>query len=64
MRFDGKRPEEMDKDELEAAAVYCVRTITEADQLIAQAQGVRELNKAGLAELAIEYDRRFLSRAN
>jgi hypothetical protein len=51
MLFDGKRPDEMTKDELESAAAYCAR-------MVAQAEAVRELNKAGLAELSLEYDRR------
>ncbi len=51
MLFDGKRPEEMTQDELEAAAVYCVRMEREA-------QKVASLNRAGLVELALEYERR------
>jgi hypothetical protein len=51
MLFDGKRAEDLSKEELEAAAVYCTRMADQARQ-------VAELNKAGLVELALEYERR------
>ena len=51
MLYDGKLPEEMTGDELEAAAVYCAR-------MQAQAKQVFELNQAGLVELGLEYERR------
>jgi len=53
MLYDGKKPEELTKDELEAAAVYCAR-------MKHWAAMVFEQNDAGLAELALEYERRGL----
>lgn len=49
--YDGKRPEDLTDEELEAAAVYCTRMVQQASQ-------VAELNRAGLAELGLEYERR------
>jgi len=51
MLYDGKKPEELSPDELEAAAVYCTRKVVEHSQLA-------ELNKAALVELGLEYERR------
>lgn len=51
MFYDGKRPEELSNEELEAAAVYCTRMVVQASQ-------IAELNKAGLVELGLEYERR------
>jgi hypothetical protein len=51
MLYDGKKPEELTKDELEAAAVYCTRMMVEAQNMV-------DLNRAGLIELGLEYERR------
>ena len=56
MLFDGKRPEELTDEELEAAAVYCTRAVVQASQVV-------ELNKLGLAELGLEYERRLKREA-
>jgi hypothetical protein len=51
MLYDGKRPEELTRDDIEAAAVYCNR-------MKHWAAMVFEQNDAGLQELAEEYERR------
>jgi hypothetical protein len=51
MLYDGKRPEELTREEIEAAAVYCNR-------MKHWAAMVFEQNDAGLQELAEEYERR------
>jgi hypothetical protein len=51
MLYDGKKPEDLSRDELEAAAVYCAR-------MKHWAALVFEQNDAGLEELAQEYERR------
>lgn len=51
MLYDGKRPDELSDDELDAAALYCVR-------MRDQAKAIVDLNDAGLAELVGEYERR------
>jgi hypothetical protein len=57
MLYDGKRIDELSKDEMEAAAVYLTRRAQEARQVIEEAQDVVNRNLAGLAELAIAYER-------
>lgn len=57
MLYAGKRPEDMTRGELEAAAVHCARMEAEAAQ-------IRDLNRAALQELAEEYERRLPGRVN
>jgi hypothetical protein len=51
MLYDGKRPEELSNDEIEAAAVYCTRMKHWAAQVFEQ-------NDAALIELGEEYGKR------
>ena len=51
MLYDGKRPQEMTGEELDAAALYLVTKRDEAQRMV-------QLNDAGLAELVDEYERR------
>jgi hypothetical protein len=51
MLYDGKRPEELSNDEIEAAAVYCHRMKHWAAQVFEQ-------NDAALIELGEEYGKR------
>lgn len=51
MLYAGKRLEELTNDELDEAAVYLTRKVVEHSQMA-------ELNKAGLVELGLEYERR------
>jgi hypothetical protein len=48
MIYDGKRPEELSREELEAAAIYCTRMKHWAAQVF-------ERNDAALMELGEEY---------
>jgi hypothetical protein len=51
MLYDGKKPEELTQDELEAAAVYCARMKMWAAQVFEQ-------NDAAIQELSEEHFRR------